>query len=1434
MNAILYNFNNKMGFLCTVGIDTVVKKTYNDTKQSYAIVLFCSYKTGGAAKDKFIRRNIMNSNLRRRISAMMAFVMLLSVMMSGLNVTAYAAVGEKVDVWDFGCVAESDTSVYENHITADTINGCDNLATTGKFTVAGEWNFNGLIINSNANDRMFCEASTKNYGTNGKAQTAYSDGYTANGMWYANGTGGENRRYALLNNVGAGDEVVIYTGASNAADLNVHFTYLGTEAVQDDVQTLKEGSMGRLSYIAKYSGSYKIWYDTAVSGKPVINRIMRIPTTVITGTITNLSEATTSGCSVVFKNLTTDDDYTVEIPAGENTFSVEVTPGYRYSATLKGAVGFGFTYATKFADVPVGSANGVSVTMMVEPKETYNLTGSVTGFDKDYDVSKLTVTLTPDTTDTDTIKATMSGTDFSAVLEPDITYTATLGGVNDYEITSGGAFLYSNVKDVSQNIEVSPKATYGVSGAFVTSDGSTPADGDVTALVLTNLEDEYTYSAAISGAGYTVRLRDGEYLASISSDKYKTSTHVSVKGGEVARNLYLKTTTITPPQVDTSVRDIYVGCEGKVNNFETIGEAFAVAAVMNPQSEADRVTIHVAPGTYREQTSLTTPYVSMVKEGTGEVVLTWYYGIGYKYYSAAATGYWDDEAAFDKYNKKGPEKWGVSTYIKSGAKFFRAEDITFETSFNKYMTDEEVIDGVESDGSMAYVRTLGSKVTSKAATERATAIAIEGDGAEFKNCTFIGSQDTLYMGAPVRVYYKDCVIEGNTDYIFGSGNAVFDGCELRFCGYSDTATGGYITAARKDKDKWAASSTAFKGYLFRACTITNKKADGEGNTMLHAAGYFGRPWDSEATVTYLNTKLESADAIKAEGWTAMSGVNPEVASYKEYNTTYNGTAVDTATRTAGTVMTADEAAAVKATDYFGDWTPVYYAEGSASVEFATAPYFSSDVDVLLPASGNTLTVKYSLGNNDCVDASRIEWYRVAEDSTETLIKTTSAATEGGNAYKLAVADEGYYIKAVVTPITVEGAEGAAQSTTTVKTVDKGSTGGVVTDRPSGKVAIFLAGDSTVKDYSAGAINNGTTRTEGSWGEFLDEFVSSDYVVRDYAEGGRSSRTFIDGTKADGSDKFFDKIKGEMMAGDYLLIQFGHNDSSASYADRYVPVGTPDENGVFPVTAPTAEGAGDGTFKWYLQEMVNAAKEVGATPIMVTPVSRMYFDSNGKITSHHGSNDEYVTATKQVAQENGIQCIDLYAYTKDLYEQSYADGQGITYPTALFAKGEKTHHSKVGGFIIAAQLAYELKNNAVLGLSNAIVTPKSTSSVNGSGETEFRVWSDGRFEAYALNASGDYTTDIDVYWSDYANEQLAALNKAVAPADLRGDVDKSGVLTANDASAILYYTCNENYGGEDFDFSLDMADVDGNGAITANDASFVLQKVLDSSFQFPAA
>ncbi|MBR6107382.1 MAG: hypothetical protein IKQ39_05185 [Oscillospiraceae bacterium] len=360
--------------------------------------------------------------------------------------------------------------------------------------------------------------------------------------------------------------------------------------------------------------------------------------------------------------------------------------------------------------------------------------------------------------------------------------------------------------------------------------------------------------------------------------------------------------------------DLYVGYSGREGNYSTVQAAVNAAAALNPRSEQERVTIHIAPGTYREQITANTPYLTFVNDTPAQpVVLTWYYGIGYKYYSVR-NGVYNAEAAQAKSEKDEPkERWGCSVRLRSNADYFRAENITFENSFNRYVTDEELADGVEVSGSQSitFLRYKGADVASKAATERAAALAIEGDYAEFQGCSFRSSQDTLFLGASYG-YFRACMIEGNTDYIFGSGTYVFDTCELRFKGYSSGAAGGYITANKN------AGRT-----LFTDCTVT------AASGMTVNPGYFGRPWGDAADVAFVNTKLQYEGIITGAGWTKMSNNAPENAKFKEYGTTANGNPVNTSGRVYGTVQ--GSANGLDTKTYLGSWTP-FYLNGGTPVE----------------------------------------------------------------------------------------------------------------------------------------------------------------------------------------------------------------------------------------------------------------------------------------------------------------------------------------------------------------------------------------------------------------------------------------------------------------------------------------------------------------------
>ena len=361
-----------------------------------------------------------------------------------------------------------------------------------------------------------------------------------------------------------------------------------------------------------------------------------------------------------------------------------------------------------------------------------------------------------------------------------------------------------------------------------------------------------------------------------------------------------------------SKTDLYVGYSGKNNNFNTVQEAVNKAASIKPSKENDRVTIHIAPKTYRQQIVVNTPYITFINDepNNGDVLLTFYYGIGYKYYSVNDKGFFE-QALFEKKSQKKSNlhNWGATVHILEGGAYFKAQNIIFENSFNRYMTEEEIKDGVElsMETGIQAVRTMNLDVKAKDSTERAAAISIEAGYAEFLNCKFYSSQDTLYTGGSPS-YFKNCLIEGETDYIFGPGNAVFDKCELRWKGFSVNPKGGHITAAK---------STG-TGYLMNNCKVTKNKA------LSVKVGDFGRPWGVTAKVLYLNTILEDSTTITNEGWGAMSGVQPEtIEGFKEYGTKLaNGAAVNTSQRK-GHIISKEEAESIDIKKYMNDWTPSF-------------------------------------------------------------------------------------------------------------------------------------------------------------------------------------------------------------------------------------------------------------------------------------------------------------------------------------------------------------------------------------------------------------------------------------------------------------------------------------------------------------------------------
>ncbi|TDW48022.1 pectinesterase [Flavobacterium sp. 270] len=145
---------------------------------------------------------------------------------------------------------------------------------------------------------------------------------------------------------------------------------------------------------------------------------------------------------------------------------------------------------------------------------------------------------------------------------------------------------------------------------------------------------------------------------------------------------------------------------------------------------------------------------------------------------------------------------------------------------------------------------------------QAMALSITGNRVKVVNCTLSGNQDTLYLsGTDAKHYFKDCYIEGTTDFIFGRATALFENCTIH------SIKSSYITAASTPQE------TAF-GFVFKNCKLTANPAATDV--------YLGRPWRIYAKTVYID--CEMGNQIKPEGWQNWSKPDAEKNSfYAEYN-----------------------------------------------------------------------------------------------------------------------------------------------------------------------------------------------------------------------------------------------------------------------------------------------------------------------------------------------------------------------------------------------------------------------------------------------------------------------------------------------------------------------------------------------------------------------
>ena len=149
---------------------------------------------------------------------------------------------------------------------------------------------------------------------------------------------------------------------------------------------------------------------------------------------------------------------------------------------------------------------------------------------------------------------------------------------------------------------------------------------------------------------------------------------------------------------------------------------------------------------------------------------------------------------------------------------------------------------------------------------QAVALHTEGDRLVFLNCRFLGHQDTVYTGvAATRLYFKDCYIEGTTDFIFGPSTAWFEHCDI-LC-----KANSYITAASTPKEQ-------MYGYIFNNCTIS---CIPEVTKV-----YLGRPWRDYGYTLFMHCTLPAQ--IPPEGWHHWQKEREQTARYLEFENTGDG------------------------------------------------------------------------------------------------------------------------------------------------------------------------------------------------------------------------------------------------------------------------------------------------------------------------------------------------------------------------------------------------------------------------------------------------------------------------------------------------------------------------------------------------------------------
>ncbi len=200
---------------------------------------------------------------------------------------------------------------------------------------------------------------------------------------------------------------------------------------------------------------------------------------------------------------------------------------------------------------------------------------------------------------------------------------------------------------------------------------------------------------------------------------------------------------------------------------------------------------------------------------------------------------------------------------------------------------------------------------------------------------------------------------------------------------------------------------------------------------------------------------------------------------------------------------------------------------------------------------------------------------------------------------------------------------------------------LLTIEPADVPTLYLAGDSTVTDQPVAP--------NASWGQMLPGFFAPDIAVANHAESGETLKSFV-------TEQRLDKLLSRARKGDWVMIQFGHNDQKTQWPQTYADAAT--------------------TYRAWLRTYISEVRQRGATPLLVTSPDRRNFDDSGHVVSTLG---DYPEAMRTVAREEHVALIDLNAMSRRFYEALGPEAS----PRAFADDGrDKTHFNEFGAWSLA--------------------------------------------------------------------------------------------------------------------------------------------------------